>query len=253
MRSGLASPARLAPPTLSVERISDLHTDRPVVPSSLGTIRRAVSYRRHLLDAYLEWAKPLMRGTVIDLGGKRDRKRGTFRPPANESVWTYVNIDPATNPDLLCDVTAVPRPDAAADCVLCTVVLEHLADPTACVREAHRLLRDNGVMIASVPFMYPVHADPHDFSRFTADGLRRLFGAFSSVRVIGMGGFAGTLGMFLESGGRRMGGGAAARVGRRVLFESGRLLQWWDARQSKKLTASSLAVHTTGYFIIARK
>src|SRR6266536_3496857 len=137
------------------------------VTASLRDIRGAVSYRRLLLDAHLEWASPLMLGRVIDLGGKRERRRGHFTPVETAgTIWTFVNIDPATTPDLLCDVTSTPFPDGAADCVLCTEVLEHLPNPQECIAEAHRLLRGGGRLIASTPFLYPVHPDPYDYQRF---------------------------------------------------------------------------------------
>ncbi len=251
----LASPLPLSARTLpAIDRRLPM-PERPPIPTSLTLMRRAVSYRRHLLDAYMDWCAPLMRGAVIDLGGKRERKRGTFRPPAAEgTTWKYVNLDPETSPDFLCDVSHVPLPDGSADCVVCTEVLEHLADPAACVNEAHRLLRPRGVFIASAPFLYPVHNDPRDFQRFTADGLRQLHTSFSDVRVFGMGGYLGSLGMFVEFGGRQLSARhAGARLVRKALFETGRLLQWRDAHRAIAQQIDSQPSFTTGYFVIAEK
>jgi SAM-dependent methyltransferase len=159
-----------------------------------------VSYRRYLLDRCLEAYTDRMRGVVLDVGGKRERKRGWFCPPATLArQWLYVNIAPETRPDIIADATAVPMPDGCADCVICTEVLEHLPNATACVEEAYRLLKPTGVLLASVPFLYPVHADPFDFQRFTEDGLLYLCRQFSTVRVLSMGGFLGTVGMLIEN------------------------------------------------------
>lgn len=86
------------------------------------------------------------------------------------------------------------------DCIICTEVLEHLPRPGRCVDEIRRLLRDGGLVLASVPFLYPVHADPFDYQRFTEDGLRNLFKEFKTVEVHRMGGYAGLLGLMLELG-----------------------------------------------------
>ena len=86
------------------------------------------------------------------------------------------------------------------DCILCTEVLEHLKNPQACVDEIHRLLCDDGLVFASTPFFYPIHADPYDFQRFTEDGLRHLFREFKSVEVYRMGGYFGVLGLMCELG-----------------------------------------------------
>jgi len=41
-----------------------------------------LSYRRWLLDACLQASVPLMRGRVLDVGGRRIDLRGDFRPPS---------------------------------------------------------------------------------------------------------------------------------------------------------------------------
>ncbi len=227
---------------------------RPTFPTSLPIVRRVPTYRRLLLDAYLEWSTPLMRGAVIDLGGKRERKRGTFRPPlAPGTTWTYVNLDPATSPDLLCDIASVPLPDGSADCVVCTEVLAHVPDPALCVAEAVRLLRPAGSFIASSPFLMPWQPDPFDFYRLSPEGLRRLLARFSTVRVFSMGGYLGTLGMLLEFGGRDLRDRPAGGLMKRALFEAGRLLQWRDVRLTATRDIDDLPRFTTGYFVVATK
>lgn len=42
-------------------------------------------------------------------------------------------------------------PDAGFDCVVCNDVLEHLAEPAALLRQARRVLRPQGALVASVP------------------------------------------------------------------------------------------------------
>lgn len=160
-----------------------------------------VTYRRYWLDSVLTAFAHEMRGVVLDLGGKRQNKRGVFRPPENAALsWWYINLDISTHPDIYADVKKTPLPANSVDCVLCTEVLEHLPDPQACVDEMHRLLRTGGLVLASVPFFYPVHADPYDYQRFTEDGLRHLFQDFKSVEVYRMGGYAGVLGLLVEIG-----------------------------------------------------
>ncbi|HND50017.1 MAG TPA: class I SAM-dependent methyltransferase [Anaerolineales bacterium] len=160
-----------------------------------------ITYRRFWLDLYLKEFSHEMRGTVLDLGGKRENKRGSFQPPEHEAqAWWYLNLDWVTKPNMFADVTETPLKNASIDCILCTEVLEHLKDPQACVDEIHRLLRDDGLVFASTPFFYPVHADPYDFQRFTEDGLRHLFREFKSVEVYRMGGYFGVLGLMCELG-----------------------------------------------------
>jgi SAM-dependent methyltransferase len=63
-------------------------------------------------------------------------------------------------------------PSAAYDTVLCSEVLEHVARPDRALREIYRVLRPNGCLILSVPFLSRLHEEPHDYWRFTEHGLR---------------------------------------------------------------------------------
>jgi SAM-dependent methyltransferase len=175
---------------------------KSIIPKSSGYWKKNyVTYRRLWLDSCLDAFADEMRGVVLDLGGKRENKRGSFQPPEHEAqAWWYLNLDWITKPNMFADVTKTPLKTASVDCILCTEVLEHLKDPQACVDEIHRLLHDDGLVFASTPFFYPVHADPCDFQRFTEDGLRNLFCNFKSVEVYRMGGYAGVLGLMLELG-----------------------------------------------------
>lgn len=210
-----------------------------------------VSYRRYLIDRHLESQKCLMDGIVLDMGGKRERKRGSFRPPESQfDEWIYINLARETQPHVVADVLHVPFANALADCVICTEVLEHLAEPSSSVTEVHRVLKYGGVLIASVPFLYPVHADPHDFQRFTQEGLRHLCREFDTINIESMGGYWGVVGMFLELGmGKRKGGWRpAVGLKNRSITALARLLYYIDHR------SSTLGLSfTTGYFVLCIK
>jgi SAM-dependent methyltransferase len=174
-----------------------------IISPSPGKIQSKdfVTYRRLWLDACLEAYRSNMRGKVLDIGGKREHKRGTFQPP-QELVegWWYVNLDWSTKPDIFADVANLPVVSESIDVILCTEVLEHLENPPACIQGIYRILKSGCTGFFSVPFMYPVHADPFDFHRFSADGLRQLLCSFQSVTIISMGGYLGTVAMLMEIG-----------------------------------------------------
>ena len=213
-----------------------------------------VTYRRFWLDACLRAFSDEMRGVVIDLGGKRENKRGAFKPPEQQTqAWWYINLDWDTFPNIFADVTRTPMQTQSVDCILCTEVLEHLPNPQACVDEMHRLLRKDGLLLASVPFFYPVHADPYDFQRFTEDGLRHLFREFKLVEVFRMGGYTGVLGLMLELGIQNMDGSSFVNKLLRWLMKwLSRWLCWYDMAVFDT-SASSWDKFTTGYFVKASR
>lgn len=206
-----------------------------------------VTYRRLWLDSVLQSFAHEMRGVVVDVGGKRENKRGVFQPPEDHAkTWWYINLDMGTRPNVYGDVQQIPLRGQSVDCILCTEVLEHLPRPERCVDEMHRLLRDGGLVLASAPFLYPVHADPFDYQRFTEDGLRNLFKEFKTVEVHRMGGYLGTLGLMLELG---------------IMNIDNRLARWAMKWVSRWLCRRDLAhfgnaseawsKFTTGYFVRA--
>jgi hypothetical protein len=63
--------------------------------------------------------------------------------------------------------------DASYDWVFSTQVLEHVPAPRAYLIECLRILRPGGVLLLTTHGFYPEHGCPHDFHRWTLDGLRR--------------------------------------------------------------------------------
>lgn len=68
-----------------------------------------------------------------------------------------------------------PIKNDSFDTVLLIQVLEHTPDPERLLSELHRVLKDDGIIIATIPFIYSLHCEPHDYFRFTKYGIRTLF------------------------------------------------------------------------------
>lgn len=75
--------------------------------------------------------------------------------------------------------------------------MEHLKDPWLYFCEAHRILRDGGVVIVVVPFLHRVHGSPLDYWRMTDTALAMLCEGAGFVRVktipVGGGPFLATI------------------------------------------------------------
>ena len=92
--------------------------------------------------------------------------------------FTVTDIYLSENVHLVCDAHYLAFLDASFDAVIITTVLEHVLSPTVVVSEIYRVLKPNGLLYATVPYMQCVHEGAYDFTRFTLSGQRWLFRYF---------------------------------------------------------------------------
>jgi SAM-dependent methyltransferase len=110
-------------------------------------------------------------GLVLNLGSK-DARWG-------EHVVNLDIVAPLhSGVDVLADISALPFADASVDGVICTYVLEHVADARVCIDEITRVIKPGGTVYIAIPFLFPTHPDPLDRWRWTLDGLRHAMHAF---------------------------------------------------------------------------
>lgn len=180
---------------------------------SVGALARLKLWRESFLDRHSgadEWrnrfysgtswclwraAAPLMaehcRGLVLDAGAGRSGWQSTILNTADACEGLDIAPRGGASPRWIADLTAMPQvPDARFDTVVCHQVLEHVKDPMAAARELARVLKPGGRAIVSVPHLSRRHELPHDYFRFTPEGLRWLLqsAGFANVRVMPYGG-----------------------------------------------------------------
>lgn len=67
-------------------------------------------------------------------------------------------------------------------------VMEHLTNPDNAKKEIYKILKKNGVLIGSAPFLYRFHAAPSDYLRFTKPYLNFFFRkSFRNIHVKNLG------------------------------------------------------------------
>ena len=110
-------------------------------------------------------------GALIDYGCGNMPYRPIFAP----HVTRYLGCDFHGNDLAEAQLTAkgeLPCERGSADVVLSSQVLEHCESPSGYLRKCRRVLRDNGLLILSTHGVWRYHRDPHDFWRWTSEGLR---------------------------------------------------------------------------------
>jgi len=130
------------------------------------------SFRRHYLLKLVRKHLPLLKGTVVDLGGKR----GTIIDETQVVRYYILNIAREAQPDILALFPQIPLMSSSVDAVICTETLEYIYEFNKFLEEIYRILKPGGVFILSFPFLHPFHKDfQSDFYRFSESLIRYVF------------------------------------------------------------------------------
>jgi SAM-dependent methyltransferase len=99
----------------------------------------------------------------------------------------YVSVDAEPGrADVAADLTALPFTDGAFDLVVCSHVLEHVADDRAAMRELHRVVRPGGRAAIQTPVNYEQALTYEDPAVAEPDERERRFSQADHVRVYGV-------------------------------------------------------------------
>jgi SAM-dependent methyltransferase len=158
--------------------------------------------RRPIADAVAAFAASLPAGTrVLDAGAGDAPYRPLFAHCEHVTQdWPGSPHAGAGASAIVADLHDLPVADASFGAVLCTEVLEHVAEPERVVAELRRVLAPGAPLLVTVPFVGELHEEPHDHWRYTNHGLRGLLerGGFAGVEVEPLTGYWSTLAHLLR-------------------------------------------------------
>jgi SAM-dependent methyltransferase len=168
------------PPTL--DEVTRQGRDR-LFPSLTNPNWLVLRERRKIFDQWLAQL-PLGELDVLDVGGRIQPYRALI---ANR-LRRYVAVDLRLTPlvDVVARAEQLPLGDARFDLVICTQVLEYVAQPSLVFGEIYRVLRPGGALLLSVPSACPIDAEGECW-RFLPAGLRHLLAGFTRVEVVAEG------------------------------------------------------------------
>lgn len=109
----------------------------------------------------------MLHGRILDVGcGDMIDRLGFI--PRDEYIGVDITNSKYTN--IVADIHKLPFKERSFDGCICNAVLEHVKQPEVALNELNRVLKHNGMLWVSVPFLQHIHAD-YDFRRFTGQGL----------------------------------------------------------------------------------
>jgi SAM-dependent methyltransferase len=204
--------------------------------------------KQQLERAVISAADRYARGRLLDIGCGEKPYRDHFATRVTE----HVGVDHPESPhaldhvDVLATASSIPLPDSSFDTALLSELLEHLEEPLAAIREAHRLLRPGGHVIITTPFIWVLHEEPRDFFRYSPHGLRWLLeqGGFEVIELTPIGGQWSTLALLLSYSLRE------SRVPSRVAAWISTLLQCVASHAERRGLRTWMAYN---HLVVARK
>jgi len=168
-----------------IKRLQKYYRRQQFFPSWLGIFVNPFYFARSgLFDAMTELA-PRLSGRLLDVGCGVKPYRMLFK------VDGYVGLDIDSNlsrqrgiADYFYDGKVFPFADASFDAILCSQVLEHVFNPDEFLGEIVRVLKPDGKLLLTVPFVWDEHEQPYDYARYSSFGLCALLER-QGLKVIG--------------------------------------------------------------------
>jgi SAM-dependent methyltransferase len=128
---------------------------------------RGTPVGRHYVNKFVAEMATGLGGTVLEFG--ESRYKACFKTVQQYQV---IDVVPGPSVDYVCDIHDVSSvPEHYFDVIVCTQVLEHVERPVDALRQLHKLLKHDGHLICTVPFLAHIHYVPTDFYRFSIDAI----------------------------------------------------------------------------------
>lgn len=158
-----------------IEIIKQYVLKQQYAPNFLGLWLNPFYHSRSGLRKAIGQLAPSMNGCLLDVGCGRKPYREMF----STADYVGLEIDNLENrttkqADFFYDGNTFPFVDHSFDGVLCNQVLEHVFTPSRFLSEIHRVLKPDGLLLLTVPFVWDEHEQPWDYARYSSFGLKNL-------------------------------------------------------------------------------
>lgn len=138
---------------------------------------------------FQEFKKKRVFGEVIEFGANEKLEKNFIYSKNKEINATYSNIVTSNNKFIKIDLQKKIKIKKKFDYVIIFNVLEHLSKPEIALKNIRNILKKNGCIIGSTPFLFRVHGAPKDYYRFTHDYLKLTLkkSGFKNIKINALG------------------------------------------------------------------
>ncbi|MBS1730963.1 MAG: class I SAM-dependent methyltransferase [Bacteroidetes bacterium] len=148
---------------------------------------------RRELKKKMEKFAPSLHGRLLDFGCGSKPYESLFQTEEYIGLDYYNEGHPHENEniDVFYDGKNFPFEDNHFDCILCSEVVEHIFNLPEILLEMNRVLKKDGLLLLTCPFVWNEHEVPFDFARYSQFALKSLLenAGFEIVRFEKSGNF----------------------------------------------------------------
>lgn len=123
---------------------------------------------RKILRAFFEAQPPC--SIVLEIGSGNSMMHPCIKTACRTKQFLSTDIAPTEKTQIVCNGESLSFLDRTLDAVMAFQVIEHVPGTQQLFLESHRVLKQGGFLVLSLPFLYGQH-DAHDFYRWTTEGI----------------------------------------------------------------------------------
>lgn len=118
--------------------------------------------------------KRALSSTIIDFGCGQKPFSYLFQGRFFNGLYIGMDVYQGKKVDVIYNGSDFPFANSSIDLIFSSSVFEHVENIEKILFEMARVLKDGGILLAVVPFTFPVHGSPFDYNRLTRYGWERL-------------------------------------------------------------------------------
>lgn len=157
-----------------IKQIHTYYLKQRFFPDFFSLIINPFYFSRKNLLKHIRYLSVELQGKLLDFGCGSKPYKELF-----SNVTEYIGIDVENDGhdhiteeiDLYYDGETIPFEDEIFNSVLVSEVLEHVPDIDKSLGEIRRVLKKDGKLLVTIPFVCPEHEMPFDFRRYTENGI----------------------------------------------------------------------------------
>jgi len=147
-------------------------------PTIAGAFINPFYFARKGLYKAMSRFVPKLQGKILDVGcGQKPYQHLCDAKKVSEYIGLEIDsTENRTNKqaDYFYDGKNFPFENREFDSVMTNQVLEHVFNPDEFLAEINRILKPEGLLLLTVPFVWDEHEQPFDYARYSSFGLKHL-------------------------------------------------------------------------------